>query len=260
MRYPLDYIYITQGYRANPNQLGYSDFGHTGIDLRAPIGTDVFSPAKGTVKLVNNDPNYLGGKYAIINGGGYDFYVGHLSKVLVRAGQKVKEGQHIAESGNTSSSKISPHLHFQVRKNGTLVNPTKIGLKKIVSGTIKDMYKHSFNGKIFNLSAKGWFAKAVHWLKEYKKKVKKLKTLNKQLASVETKVSNLNKSVAALKSTNVQEKDRLTAQINELQKDLGSANKKIAEDDDTNEKVTSIFNYFYDRWATFRDFITRNKE
>lgn len=144
MRYPLDSVTITQGYRANPNTRGYGAFGHPGVDLRASVGTSVKSEVIGTVKAVGTNPKYIGGLYVIIRQAdkpNYEFYTGHLSKILVKVGQTVKEGQEIAKSGMTGSA-TAPHVHYQVRKAnaGELVDPTKLPYSTN-QGTVDDMSK-----------------------------------------------------------------------------------------------------------------------
>lgn len=96
---------------------------HTGIDLSAPIGTPVKSPADGVVSKVENDPGY--GKVLVISHGyGFSTLYGHNSKILVKVGQKVKRGEVISEVGNTGRS-TGAHLHYEVRVNGVEVNPVK---------------------------------------------------------------------------------------------------------------------------------------
>jgi murein DD-endopeptidase MepM/ murein hydrolase activator NlpD len=58
----------------------------------------------------------------ISHGNGLETYYAHNSKLLVKEGQTISAGQVIAKSGNTGNS-TGPHIHFEVRKNGTPVNP-----------------------------------------------------------------------------------------------------------------------------------------
>ncbi|MEZ4846801.1 MAG: M23 family metallopeptidase [Bdellovibrionota bacterium] len=109
------------GYRISP--FTGSRSLHTGIDLSAPIGTPVRSPADGVVTKIENDAGY--GKVLVISHGyGFSTLYGHNSKILVKVGQKVKRGEQISEVGNTGRS-TGPHLHYEVRVNGVEVNPTK---------------------------------------------------------------------------------------------------------------------------------------
>jgi murein DD-endopeptidase MepM/ murein hydrolase activator NlpD len=95
---------------------------HKGLDIAAPTGTTVSAFMSGTVTFSGWQGGY--GNLVIINhGNGLQSYYGHNSKLLVSSGQKVSKGQAISRVGSTGDS-TGPHLHFEVRKNGTPVNPS----------------------------------------------------------------------------------------------------------------------------------------
>ena len=98
---------------------------HTGIDQAAPIGTDIHASAKGVVKSVTgtaNDRKGYGLMVTIKHDNGYETRYAHLSKSLVKVGQAVEKGQHIAEMGSSGGSTGS-HLHFEGFKNGKRLDP-----------------------------------------------------------------------------------------------------------------------------------------
>ena len=94
---------------------------HKGIDLATPTGTAVMASCGGTVTRAGWLGSY-GYVIYIQHPGGRETRYGHLSKILVSAGQQVSQGQKIALSGNTGNS-TGPHLHFELRINGTPVDP-----------------------------------------------------------------------------------------------------------------------------------------
>ncbi len=94
---------------------------HTGIDLAAPIGTPVYASDGGKVIFAGWEGAY-GYLIKIVHDNEYTTYYGHLSKMSVKSGQRVAKGELIGNVGNTGRS-TGPHLHFEVRKNGTPVNP-----------------------------------------------------------------------------------------------------------------------------------------
>lgn len=94
---------------------------HKGIDWATPIGTPVYASNAGTVVQAGWSSGYGYAVY-INHADGRQTRYGHLSKVLVSAGQTVSQGQKIALSGNTGRS-TGPHLHFEIRINGQAVNP-----------------------------------------------------------------------------------------------------------------------------------------
>lgn len=94
---------------------------HTGVDITAPKGTPVYATADGTVSSENPGSGY--GITVVINHGySYQSLYAHLSKKVVRPGQKVKRGQLIGYVGSTGMASGS-HLHYEVIKNGQKVNP-----------------------------------------------------------------------------------------------------------------------------------------
>lgn len=95
---------------------------HTGLDFTAETGTPVYATGDGTVEVAGPQGDGYGNKVLIKHGYGYETLYGHNSKVLVRAGQKVKRGQTIALVGSTGKS-TGPHCHYEVWKNGTKIDP-----------------------------------------------------------------------------------------------------------------------------------------
>ncbi len=96
---------------------------HQGVDWSTPVGTAVMASSSGTVTKAGWGSGY-GYVIYIQHADGRETRYGHLSKVLVSAGQQVVQGQKIALSGNTGRS-TGPHVHFEIRINGSAVNPLK---------------------------------------------------------------------------------------------------------------------------------------
>lgn len=107
------------GYRLHP-VTGRREF-HYGIDIAGPQGTVIKAYAAGTVTRAQFSSGY--GNYIEINhGGGLSTLYAHLSKINVSVGTRVTVGQQIGLMGSTGVSTGS-HLHFEVKRNGTPVNP-----------------------------------------------------------------------------------------------------------------------------------------
>lgn len=95
---------------------------HFGQDFRCPQGTEVHATGAGIVYYAGNENDGFGIKVVIDHGYGYRTIYGHLSKYMVKIGQKVKRGDLIALSGDTGVSS-GPHLHYQIDLFGSHVNP-----------------------------------------------------------------------------------------------------------------------------------------
>ena len=110
------------GWRRDPFTKGYRF--HQGLDLAGRIGTPIYATADGLVLDPYANSSMSGyGKVVVINHGfGYQTLYGHLSKILVKPGDKVKRGQIIVHMGSTGRSK-GPHLHYEIHYKGTPVNP-----------------------------------------------------------------------------------------------------------------------------------------
>lgn len=90
---------------------------HTGIDFRAETGADVKSTGAGKVTVAENSGGY-GNMVEIDHGQGVSTRFGHLSAILVRAGDRVEAGDVIGRAGSTGRS-TGPHVHYEVRRNDT---------------------------------------------------------------------------------------------------------------------------------------------
>lgn len=99
---------------------------HNGTDFATPIGTPVVAPGDGLVSMITN--HRFAGKYIVIE---HDNNIRtrylHLSKFLVRKGQRVKRGQVIGLTGNTGRV-TGPHLHYEFHVNGRPANPMKVSI------------------------------------------------------------------------------------------------------------------------------------
>ncbi|OWY12619.1 peptidase M23 [Thioclava sp. F34-6] len=94
---------------------------HEGVDMAAPIGTKVYAPADGVVIAAEHERGY-GNIIKIRHDFGITTRYGHLNKFHVKVGQKVSQGEWIADMGNTGHS-TGPHLHYEVRLGGKPINP-----------------------------------------------------------------------------------------------------------------------------------------
>ena len=109
------------GYRISPFT-GKREF-HSGIDICTRTGSPVVAPASGKVTNIRRD--YINGLILTIRHGyGFTTKYAHLSKVLVKKGERVKRGQKIALVGATGKT-TGPHLHYEVHINGRPVNPMR---------------------------------------------------------------------------------------------------------------------------------------
>jgi len=109
------------GYRVSPGGIGSTN--HKGLDIAAGCGTPIYAAASGTVEFAGTNKSL--GKYVIINhGSGVKTYYAHCNSLKVSAGQTVEAGTNIATVGKTGTA-TGYHLHFEVRVNGTSVNPQK---------------------------------------------------------------------------------------------------------------------------------------
>ncbi len=95
---------------------------HEGIDLTAPRGTPVYATADGTIGFASFTTGGYGNKIIIDHGYGYQTLYGHLFKMNVAPGDKVKRGDVIGTVGSTGLS-TTPHLHYEVIVNNRKVNP-----------------------------------------------------------------------------------------------------------------------------------------
>ena len=120
---PIEYNGINSdfGYRMN-SVLSRKEF-HTGLDLKAKVGTPVYATADGIIEIAKfDDKGGYGNLVTIQHNYGFKTYYAHLSKLSTKAGLFIKKGDLIGHSGNTGLSS-GPHLHYEVRFVQRVLNP-----------------------------------------------------------------------------------------------------------------------------------------
>ena len=123
-RFPLPFGTLTSGYGSRDNPFtGDSEF-HRGIDLAAPMGTEVYAARDGSIGAIGYDP--VLGKMVILNHeAGYQTIYGHLEEISVRLNEEVRSGMIIGAVGTTGYS-TGPHLHFEIRRSGAARDPVPL--------------------------------------------------------------------------------------------------------------------------------------
>lgn len=96
---------------------------HSGIDFAAMTGTPVRASAAGTVTEAGRNGGY-GNMVEIDHGGGISSRYGHMSKIVVKSGDRVTRGTVIGLSGSTGRS-TGPHLHYEIRREGVAIDPAR---------------------------------------------------------------------------------------------------------------------------------------
>lgn len=95
---------------------------HNGMDFSAPLGTPIFATGNARVRSVKRSRRGYGNHVILDHGFNYETLYGHMSKITVFPGQRVKRGEIIGYVGNSGTS-TAPHLHYEVLKDGSPVNP-----------------------------------------------------------------------------------------------------------------------------------------
>ena len=102
---------------------GFKSGENDGIEIKAPIGEPVHASADGICTYAGDELKTYGKLILVRHADGYVTAYAHLSELMVKEGDKVRRGQIIAKSGGTGAP--SPRLHFELRKDGKPVDPTK---------------------------------------------------------------------------------------------------------------------------------------
>ena len=118
---PTDHLVYTSNYGVRSDPFTHAAKMHAGVDIPGTIGTPIYATADGFVGRAERSGGY-GNLIELEHGKGIATRYGHLSKILVNPGDRIRRGQLIALMGSTGRSTGS-HLHYEVRMDGHAVNP-----------------------------------------------------------------------------------------------------------------------------------------
>lgn len=123
-RFPLPTGVVSSGFGTRISPFSQEKHFHSGIDIAAPAGTDVYSAAAGTVSAAGQD-GVLGNYVVLLHRGNFSTIYGHLQETRIYVGQNIGSGDIIGTVGSTGMS-TGPHLHFEIRNAGEPWNPSEI--------------------------------------------------------------------------------------------------------------------------------------
>ncbi|MBQ3053635.1 MAG: M23 family metallopeptidase [Clostridia bacterium] len=118
------FIWPVKGYRITSRYGPRWGSVHTGLDMALATGSPVRSCDEGRVTFAGWNRGGYGNLIIVDHGNGYQTYYAHLSKIYVKKGEIVAQGETIGAVGNTGFS-TGPHLHLEIRKNGVTQNPER---------------------------------------------------------------------------------------------------------------------------------------
>jgi len=113
---------ITSGFGERFHPIKKVNKFHKGIDFKAPIGTPVYATADGIILKTESKETGYGNRIIIQHDEQFESHYGQLSEIQVTEGQKVEKGDLIGLVGSSGAS-TAPHLHYEIRKDGKVLNP-----------------------------------------------------------------------------------------------------------------------------------------
>jgi murein DD-endopeptidase MepM/ murein hydrolase activator NlpD len=116
LRWPVEHGFYGRGYGSG--QGGY----HLAIDINGKLGSDVAAAAPGIVGYVGNELRGYGNVVLVVHPGGWVTLYAHNKRILVQAGERVRQGQQLAELGSSGRSE-GPHVHFELIYQGRNCDP-----------------------------------------------------------------------------------------------------------------------------------------
>jgi murein DD-endopeptidase MepM/ murein hydrolase activator NlpD len=112
---------------------------HKGMDIGAPYGAPIYAATDGVVAMAGRNHGY--GNFVKLNhAGGLATGYGHMSRIAVSSGQRVRKGQVIGYIGSTGMS-TGPHLHYELYRNGVAINPKSVAftvVRQLTGGDLSE--------------------------------------------------------------------------------------------------------------------------
>lgn len=135
---------LASGFGNQINPFNKRMYRHNGIDIICERGTEVIATGKGTVVMAITDSTPGGkGSYVVVeHKNGYQTRYAHLSVVTVTYGQKVVQGQTVGMVGSSGSA-VAPHLHYEILKNGSVINPIPFFVEDMSESELYQLAKMS---------------------------------------------------------------------------------------------------------------------
>lgn len=126
--WPVEWNGISSSWGRRKDPISGRESYHRGVDIPLFVGTSVYAPEEGRVRIADTDYGY--GKYIVIDHrGGYSTMFAHLDNYIIKKDDIVKKGEKIGETGATGVV-TGPHLHYEVRRHEADLDPREFLLVK----------------------------------------------------------------------------------------------------------------------------------